>query len=145
MSWFHGIVKWIVVSGTCIFAASGQTLVDVAIPFPFHIGENEYPSGEYRVKASYSPSMILLRSSDGSYSHFVLTQPMEKGPGAAPEQPRVVFQRYGSTYFLSTVWLPDSRSGMQVVPNRRQQELARKHGPAQSEILIGSIAPKTKP
>src|SRR5438445_13881115 len=125
MSLFSKLVKWVIVSGTCIApAAYGQTPIRVTIPFAFHVHDKEFPSGEYLVTASAGQTAVLLQGADHSRAQFVLTNAVQ-APSPV-EQPKFMFDRYGTEYFLSQVWLPGTYTGRQVPASRRQMELARK-------------------
>jgi hypothetical protein len=141
MSLFSKFVNWVIVSGTCILpVAYGQTNIRVAIPFAFHIADKEFPSGEYLVKASSGQTVLLLQNRDHSRAQFVLTNAVE-----APipvEQPRFVFERYGTEYFLSTVWLPGGYTGRELPAGRRQMELAQKQASPDRTTLVARLATK---
>ena len=141
MSLFRKIVKWIVVSGTCILpAAYGQTDIHVTVPFAFHIEEKTFSAGDYLVKASSGQSVVLLQSTDYNHAQVVMTHAAQ-----APtpmEKPTLMFQRYGDEYFLSTVWLPGSYTGRQLSPSRKQMELARKLSAPERAILVGKLETK---
>jgi hypothetical protein len=141
MSLFSKIVKMVVVSGTCILpVAFGQTGIRVAIPFAFHINDKEFPSGQYLVKASSGQSVVLLQSADHRRSQFVLTNAAQSP--SPVDLPKLMFQRYGTEYFLSTVWLPGGYTGRQVQPSRRQMELARKSPVPEKTTLVAELATK---
>jgi len=141
MSLFLTIVRLVAVSGTCILpAAYGQTDIRVAIPFAFHVNDKDFPSGEYLVKASPGQSMLLLRNSNYSRAQFIMTNAAQSPDPV--EQPKFLFQRYGTEYFLSTVWLPGGYAGRQVPPTRRQMELARKSAAPESTIVVAELARK---
>ena len=141
MSLFHKIVKLLVVGGTCILpAAYAQTDIRVTIPFAFHVHDKEFPSGEYMLKASSGQALVLLRSTDNRHSQFVLTNAAQAP--TSKEQPSFMFHRYGTEYFLSTVWLPGSNTGRQVPSSSRQMELARKYAAPEKTTLVGQLAIK---
>jgi hypothetical protein len=141
MSLFCKIVKLAVISGTCILpAAYGQTPIRVAVPFAFHVNDKEFPSGEYLVKANSGQALMLLQNTDYSRAQFVLTNTAQAPTQV--EQPSLIFHRYGTEYFLSTVWLPGGNTGRQLRPSRRQMELARKHAAPESTILVAKVSTK---
>ena len=141
MSLFHKMVKWLVVGGTCILpAAYAQTDMSVTIPFGFHIQDKEFPSGEYKVSARSGQALVTLRSPDRRLSHFVLTS--SEQTLNSNRKPSIEFQRYGTEYFLSTVWLPWSGAGRVVPRGRRQMELARKYTIPEQTTLVGQLAAK---
>ena len=141
MSLFSKIVNWVIVSGTCILpVAYGETAIRIAIPFAFHVNDKDFPSGEYLVKASSGQSVLLLQSNNYSRAQFVLTNAVQSPTPV--EQPRFVFERYGTEYFLSTIWLPGGNTGRQLPPGRRQMELARNYAAPETTTLVAGLATK---
>src|SRR5690348_18290323 len=89
-----------VVAATALASASHafaqSQVMQVNVPFAFHNGSQNLPAGIYRVEIE-SDHLILLRGA--SRSGFVMTNPetASKVNGSG----RVVFNRYGSQYYLS--------------------------------------------
>jgi len=95
------------------------------IPFNFHVGNATLPAGQYLVNSGYpTTTSLLIRSKDGSKGAMVMTSaiaPM-KADGAA----KLVFNQYGSDYFLSEVWNPSDSIVRGVVKTKSEVEVARK-------------------
>jgi hypothetical protein len=71
-------------SGT---ASAGTDLLEVKIPFPFVVGEQTLPAGEYRIQRDdYAPGALMIRSEHGAAAAILNTRP---ATAAAPkgEQP----------------------------------------------------------
>jgi hypothetical protein len=81
------------------------------IPFTFHAGDKILPSGEYDFVYNTSARWgINLRvvAPDGSAN--VLVEVLTRLPGGihtTPQDAHVVFDKVASTYFLSSLWLPN--------------------------------------
>ncbi len=94
-----------------------------AIPFNFHAGDKLMPAGEYFIHEQ-SPVVFLRTFDVASLSRALMTV------GAAGRDPshesKLVFNRYGSEYFLSTIWDSFSEDGRQVLRTAREKELAKR-------------------
>jgi hypothetical protein len=99
--------------------AQGQ-IMQVNVPFAFHNGSQHMPAGIYRVEMQ-SNNVILLRGQ--SLSGFVITNPeitrTVTGSG------KVIFNRYGSQYYLSEVWPQGSETGQRCIKSRQEKETER--------------------
>jgi len=94
--------------------------------------------GTHRVTAFIGPSgcgkSTLLRIFN-SYNQgtVFLTHSAE---GVAPEETgKMVFHRYGNSYFLSEVWGPASSARHQLSESRAEAELTRKHTAMETALL----------
>lgn len=103
------------------------------IPFDFHIGAALMPAGEYLV--THTSGILLLR---GQYnrpkSAGAIVISAAKGIGNAGD--KLVFNRYGDEYFLSTVWQATAGSGLMVPKTKREKEIAASFArPPQAAVL----------
>jgi hypothetical protein len=110
-------------TGTCY---AQQAELSVKIPFAFQAGNHTMPAGEYLVKSvtEGSGTVQRLRLVDGSAVMNVLTLSVEARNGNA--SPRLVFHRYGETYFLAQIWT--GLQGRQLYRSNREKEIAREEG-----------------
>ena len=87
---------------------SAQTsAIDVHVPYPFIVENTNLPAGESRI-AAFTDNTLIIRSKNGDTALLCLTIPAGGGPKS--EEPQLVFQRYGSQYFLAEVWLKASHA-----------------------------------
>ena len=121
--------------------AQGQVM-QVNVPFAFHNGSQNLPAGIYRVEIQ-TQHVILLRGQ--SASGFVMTNPETtrnvNGPG------KVIFNRYGSQYYLSAFWPQGSETGQRSVKSRQEKEaeqgeLAQNHSTAGTRVLALNHLPR---
>ena len=113
------------VLGVAVVSAQNSHTLVGDIPFDFHVGKALLPAGEYTVKSTIPVSgAICIQSTDGSKSAMVQTFALapSKGDGAA----KLVFNRYGSTYFLSQVWNPSESIVLGLSKSKVEIEVARK-------------------
>lgn len=93
------------------------------IPFNFHAGDKSMPAGEYFIHEE-GPVVFLRTLDEAKLSRALITV------GAAGRNPshetKLVFNRYGSEYFLSTIWDSYTEDGRQVLSTAREKELAKR-------------------
>jgi hypothetical protein len=91
--------------------------------FPFYAGNAKMPAGEYRVSQPDTNTVLLIESESGSHSAFVDFSP------TTSEQPHpqsdVTFNKYGGVYFLNLLWVQEQNYGMQVLPTKHEESVAR--------------------
>ena len=123
-------------------AVAQSQVMQVNVPFAFHNGPQYLPAGIYRVEIR-SPHLILLRGQ--SRSSFVTTNPEitrdVNGPG------KVIFNRYGSQYYLSEFWPQGSTTGERSVKSRQekqaeQNELAENNSSVATRVLALNHLPR---
>ncbi|HVN83185.1 MAG TPA: hypothetical protein VMW38_29645 [Terriglobia bacterium] len=95
------------------------------IPFNFHVGNATLPAGPYQVNSGYpTTDSLSIRSKDGSKGAIVMTSAV--APMKADGTSKLVFNQYGSEYFLSEVWNPYDSIVRGVVKTKSEVEVARK-------------------
>ncbi len=118
-----------------------QAELSVKIPFAFQAGNHTMPAGEYLVKSvtDGSGTVQRLRQVDGSAVMNVLTLSVETRNGNP--SPKLVFNRYGETYFLAQIWT--GSQGHQLSRSNREKEIAREEG--RTEIALSLPPAAVKP
>ncbi len=103
-------------------AVQAQTsLVTANVPFNFYMGSSAMAQGSYWVgECSHGP-VVCMKSADGAKA--ALSHSIEaKTPNDAA---KLVFRRYGDTYFLAEIWTGGSATGLALSPSAREREIAR--------------------
>jgi len=91
------------------FAATSSMFVNV--PFQFTVNDTEMPAGRYLV-SRITENAVALQLENGAKSLFVLTHSKER---LSPEDlGELVFDRFGSRYFLAEVWERNSGTGREL-------------------------------
>lgn len=123
-------------------AQSRTRQVRADIPFDFIVGDKTLTAGNYTVGtiSRNSADAIAVRSSDGSRKAIRLTNAVNDN--AKTKRARLVFHRYGNTYFLAQIWVPGSSEGREMLKSKAERaaalelaknesgnELARSGGP----------------
>jgi hypothetical protein len=87
-------------------ASAGTNVLEVKVPFPFIVGDQTLPAGEYRIQRDdYSTSALMIRSEHGAASAILNTRPAS-GASPSSDQPSLEFKRGENGYRLSNVWMP---------------------------------------
>jgi hypothetical protein len=117
------LISRIVIAGFAIagiFAAEAQNRVVTAdVPFGFYMGEAAMPAGAYEVDQLSQGLVLALRTRNAAKAITVW-----QITGKEYEAPRLVFNRYGDTYFLKAIWTGNGDTGYQLAGSKREKELA---------------------
>jgi len=121
-----------VLAAAAAFAQS-STRLQATVPFDFLVGNKALPAGDYTVAGGPAAGTIMIRSADGKKGAIVLAQ--EVYLMSARESARLIFHRYGSTYFLSEV--EDYGSvGHKLRPTSREHEMEAKRASPESAVIL---------
>ena len=102
--------------------AAQTTDLQANIPFDFLVGEKLMPAGPYLVHHSID-GVLSVRQQEGVHAAaMLLTLPASRK--SAAKQGGLEFNRYGDMYFLSRIWLPESKEGRAVFKSAREKEVA---------------------
>ncbi|HJP94467.1 MAG TPA: hypothetical protein VJ875_21075 [Pyrinomonadaceae bacterium] len=114
--------------------ASSQRLT-ANIPFAFNLGDKTLPAGRYTITLLSSTSdrrVIQLRSADGRSTAMVLTLCVN---AKTTEDARVVFRRYGDSYFFAQAQLADDPSSSNTLKSRAERAQERALGMRKNSVL----------
>jgi len=100
------------------------------VPFSFVVNGRMVQGGDVTIRLSSAPDALIIKSL-GHGGVAVLTNGQE--PGNPSEPPRLVFHRYGDSYFLDEVW-GVAGYGCKLPQGNREQELSAK-GPATTKTI----------
>jgi len=107
-------------------SAFGQQRVRYDIPFEFHFMDTVMPAGQYEVNAATNNVAHLLSlECYASRAHGISTTYGIGGGGNPRSEGRLVFNKYGETYFLSEVWTPGDLQGGGLSKSKTESETAR--------------------
>jgi hypothetical protein len=93
------------------------------IPFAFQAGDSRLPAGKYIVKNAVvsASSVITIYNVESRSEVMVLTHPA--AGDTRNMQPRLVFNKYGSVYFLSRILSPADGIGQELKKGMHEKEL----------------------
>ena len=102
------------------FAQTRQGDVVANIPFPFVVAHQTLPAGHYIVSPANADALGIHDANNRGT--FVPTQRTQRS--ANDNSCKLVFHRYGDTYFLSEVWAAGNSNGRTLFRSRAERELA---------------------
>src|SRR5437870_9242448 len=101
---------------------SKQRLI-AQVPFDFVVAEKTLRAGEYHVRAvNQSGDAIGIKNVDGDE---MLRISSAKERGDRQMKAKLVFHRYGSTYFLSETWMAGESTGRELPKTRQERAIER--------------------
>jgi hypothetical protein len=99
------LVTLVVVFATSVLSANAQTSqrVNAQVPFDFIVGDKTLCAGKYSISsAMQGGSALLVQNVEAKIGAIRLTDQVQTRSNKT--NPRLVFHRYGQTYFLAEVW-----------------------------------------
>jgi hypothetical protein len=109
----------------------GDVVVDV--PFSFAVSGQTMPAGRYIVAAVGDSHVRIFNQSTPGL--FVGTHSAAR---TASDGSKLVFHRYGESYFLSAVWVTGNTTGRELAVSRAERELAGRN----SEMELAVVRPQ---
>ena len=104
-------------------SALGQPRARFDIPFEFNTGHAVLPAGVYDVTQSAGATKTVITCVHCKAAVFLFPQPV--GDYLTPANVgKLVFNRYGSSYFLSSIWMPGSSIGGALPKSKNEKEAA---------------------
>jgi hypothetical protein len=106
------------------------------VPFSFYMGSSAMAQGAYRVDELSHGAVVMMRSKAASK-----TVTAHQIVGKKQVEPaRLVFHRYGDSYFLAEIWTGDASNGRALAASAREKELTR-NGSAPTLAVISLALP----
>lgn len=121
--------------------ASSQ-LLRANIPFAFNAGSKELPAGEYTITVlnpSSDQKVLQIRSTDGRVSAIVSTLASKT---KSTERSRVVFHRYGDTYFFAQAQVSGESTALAAFKSKAERTEARtiaSHGGTTTVTIVAEL------
>ena len=101
----------------------GKGRLVAQVPFEFMVADKTLGAGEYRVAAiDQSGGTIAITNSHGDNA-IRLSMPRQRQ--GREKAAKLVFHRYGSTYFLSQVWMAGESTGRELAKSKQERAAER--------------------
>ena len=118
------LVSIIVLAFATALASSAQTRspqMRANVPFDFVVGDRTLTAGSYSVGtiSSGSGDAVAIRSTDSRQKAIRLTNAVREN--SKTRRARLVFNRYGQTYFLTQVWTAGSSEGREILKSKAER------------------------
>jgi hypothetical protein len=115
------VVFAMAISAASALMAQGPPIkVAVNVPFEFVVGSQHMPPGRYMVASAANG---VLRIYDREVADNQMFLPVNSIESNSPKDAKLVFHRYGDTYFLAEVWNGNSAIGRQVLKSKAEKEI----------------------
>jgi|ERR1041385_7402264 len=136
---FNILITLVMLVGILAINARAQTAssqrLTANIPFAFNVGDKTLPAGRYTITLLSSTSdrrVVQLCSADGRSTAMVLTLRMN---AKTAEEARVVFRRYGDSYFFAQAQLAADPSSLNTLKSRAERAQERALGMRKNSVL----------
>jgi hypothetical protein len=121
------VVGMALVSAGAAYGQRGRLIAQV--PFNFVVDGKTMAAGKYDVTPiNDGGSVLAIRSSDAKSQLISQTNTGEQAKPNAELNARLVFHRYGDTYFLSQIWMAGEETSRQLRRTSQERELQRELG-----------------
>jgi hypothetical protein len=118
-------------------AQSGKVVVNV--PFEFVIGSHHMQPGRYLVSSAANGTLRIADTEVADNQMFV---PVISIYSNTPNDAKLVFHRYGDTYFLAEVWNGNTL-GREVLKSKAEKEiLAGRLNPSRPKAEVAVLRPE---
>ena len=109
-----------------VASAFGQSKVRYDIPFEFHFMDTVMPAGQYDVNVAFNNvrNLLSLECYAVRAHGYTVTHGIGGGTNVRDEG-RLVFNKYGDTYYLSEAWAPGDSQGGALAKSKTEREIAR--------------------
>lgn len=108
---------------TAALPASAQSRLEANVPFEFQVGKKTMPAGMYDVETDLVSGIVSLRGRSNRRTAMTTSFAAGGGERTARES-KLVFNRYGDSYFLSQIWRSSSTTGRQLPVSRFETDIA---------------------
>src|SRR5579862_2677590 len=97
--------------------------LEVSIPFQFHAGDAQLPAGKYVVHMLDKADQRVMEISSADGSTSALFEVDDAEANTAPAKSELVFNKYGTRYFLTKVFDEGNAYGSSVVESRYEKRV----------------------
>ncbi len=117
------LIARILVIGTALggVVAVNAAQITANVPFNFYVGSAVMPQDAYRVAEVSNGAVVALKTMHATKA--IITSNLTGK--SLNETQRMVFHRYGDTYFLAEIWSGDGSIGHALWRSAREKELAQ--------------------
>lgn len=116
-----GLVSLLVLAGFCTagVAKAQDHEIRANVPFDFAIAGKHLPAGEYRFYTQSNETIVIVSNVDKK----VAVLSMAHWTDAVPGSPRLVFNKYGDSYFLRAIHCPSVAVNADFPQSKQEKQL----------------------
>ncbi len=104
------------------------------VPFEFSVANQTMPAGEYVVSATDNRVILVIQSTDRGSTAAVLSNPVQASQ--IQEGARLVFRKYGNSYFLAQIWASSTDTGRELIKSRTEREVSKTASRRETTIVL---------
>ena len=131
-------VMLMLLSGLMAAQSLASSTVVAQVPFEFMANNKVIPAGECIVKSADMDARVLAISNVGA-KESLLAQSSRNESRQASDRTVLIFNHYGSQYFLSEIRVEGSKDSYKLSESRAEAELRGQNAPASKQTLLASI------
>jgi hypothetical protein len=114
-------------ASAAIANGQSQKRLVVQVPFDFNLGDQAMAAGQYDVIIpSNTGGALWVLNHDGQPQRMILARTAERRGDKSIS--KLVFHRYGSTYFLAQAWMSGDSAGCEISKTKQERALERELG-----------------
>jgi hypothetical protein len=115
---------------------SAQTVIlRASVPFDFIVGGRTMPAGDYLLSTGGTVRVLEIQSQVKGIAPVLTTINNGEGP-LAGDGASLTFNRYGSDYFLASMWDRAAAGGCSIPMSRAEREKARTASLAKPDVVV---------
>jgi hypothetical protein len=125
------------ISAVPLAAQTGNGLKFTA-PFPFYVGTALMPSGTYLLTQPEvnNLTIAMVKSEDGLHAALIGINPTESLQ--VPRQSKIIFEKYGDTWYFNSAIVSGETYGMAAVPTKAEKKAAETASVTEERSLVAS-------
>jgi hypothetical protein len=108
--------------------------LEVNIPFQFHAGNAKLPAGQYRIHVLDGSDLTVMEISSADGSTSALFQVQDAEANSTPAKSELIFNKYGSSYFLAKSFDEGNPSGSRILESRYEKRVSQEAVEAQTHV-----------
>lgn len=131
------LIVAVLLFGTSMLMAGGPVTPTIRanVPFAFRVGHQLMPAGQYQIVHYNTRDLLLIRSMNDKVG--ILVQSVRSG-NYTGETAKLIFNRYGETYFLRQVWIPGTDAN-QLLRSKAEKEYASRWSEVEPTAVVAAI------
>lgn len=106
-----------------IGTAFGQTPLSFEIPFDFQVGKTEMKAGKYELH-KMGDKKFVLKNIESNESQFIISD-AQVGNEKSVTVEKIVFNRYGETYFLREIYNRRGTVGRELGESKTEKKVRK--------------------
>lgn len=117
--------------------AQAQIAHDIVadIPFAFHAGSARFPAGKYTLKVPVELANQEMEIVSADFKHAAFFPVISAQSSTTPDNPVLIFRKFGDDYYLWKVFDVGNNLGVEVVTS--EDEKAKTKGKTSEEKRVG--------